>query len=146
MYAPTSERVNTDITELNELYTELRNLVVDYKKHRSLVLAAGDFNAKIGKSSTRIENCIGDRNINGQMLVDFCEIHQLFVGNSSFQHRPCHKTTWQNIRNVNNKIVSISTQIDYILCPRQQKHTLVDARSYAGKHVNSDHRLLVCRM
>ena len=36
VYAPTSERVNTDITELNELYTQLRNLVVDYKKHGSL--------------------------------------------------------------------------------------------------------------
>ena len=42
--------------------------------------------------------------------------------------------------------MSISNQIDYILCPRQQKHTLVDARSYAGTHVNSDHRLLVCRV
>ena len=152
VYAPTTERVKEDITELDELYTALGDLV-DQFKSTSLLLIAGDWNAKVGKSSAG-DKCIGKfsrgiRNSSGQHLIEFCSINDLFITNSAFQHPAKHITTWEHQRkdpkNPGNTI-TIYNQIDYILCQHKQKNILRDARSFKGTHTFSDHRLLVCRM
>eukprot|EP00794_Sanderia_malayensis_P021165 gene21165-23243_t len=150
VYAPTTERVKNDIDELDHLYTDLGILIPELTKAASLVLIASDFNAKIGKRSG-IETCLGKysrgkRNNSGQTLVDFCNIHDLFISNSAFQHPARHITTWEFSREVNNKVIHIYNQIDYIICPENRKHTLIDARSYSGTKVNSDHRMVICRL
>lgn len=95
VYAPTTERVKNDTDELDQLYTDLGNLISEFTKAASLVLIAGDFNAKVGKRSGN-EECLGrysrgKRNNSGQTLVDFCNIHNLFI--SAFQHPARHITT-----------------------------------------------------
>ena len=47
---------------------------------------------------------------------------------------------------MNNKVIHIYNQIDYIICPGKRKHVLINARSYGGRQVNSDHRIVICRL
>ena len=69
---------------------------------------------------------------------------KLFVSNSAFDHPSRHQTTWiGQIRDrTTGKIINIFNQIDYILCQKQNKHLLTNARSYAGTLLTSDHKLV----
>ena len=150
VYAPTTERVKNDEGELDQMYKDLGNLISELTKAASLVLIAGDFNAKVGKHSGN-EACLGQysrgkRNNSGQLLIDFCNIHDLFISKSAFQHPARHITTWEFVKKVNNKVIHIYNQIDYIICPRNRKHVLVNARSYGGTQVNSDHHIVICTL
>ena len=126
VYAPTSELVKKDRKELEELYGQVEKLLADHRKN-SLVIVAGDFNAKIGKrDSDNVEECIGrytngKRNKSGQELIDFCSTNDLFITNSAFEHSARHITTWHCQREIDNKIVHIYNQIDYILQGVSQK-------------------------
>ena len=99
VYAPTSEIAKTDPAQVDELYMNINNLISEYKNRSTLLLIAGDFNSKIGKT-TGTENCIGKyskgaRNTPGQHLIDFCELNELFITNSAFKHPSRHITTWE---------------------------------------------------
>ena len=152
VYAPHTQRVKDDYTELIELYDVLNELLSNFKNLAgSFTIIAGDFNAKVGKQLPG-EKSIGKysrgyRNTSGQTLLDFCDSHDLVIANSCFQHPARHQTTWQQTRkNKNtNKLVTIYNQIDYVIIPRNKKHLLTDARSYSGTNVDSDHRIVVCR-
>ena len=45
-----------------------------------------------------------------------------------------------------NGIVKIFNQIDYIICTRNNKFSVENARSYAGTATSTDHRLVVSRI
>ena len=80
VYAPHTERVRTDPAELHQFYLELGDTISKIYNNTecktSLLLIAGDFNAKVGKSIGN-EPCLGSfsrgrKNNNGQALIDFC--------------------------------------------------------------------------
>ena len=83
----------------------------------------------------------------GELLIHFCEIFNLFLCNTAFQHAARHKTTWTGHRKdkTTGTVVPIYNQIDYILCKQIHRQLLMDARSYNGGHTTSDHRILVAR-
>ncbi|XP_029657553.1 uncharacterized protein LOC115231735 [Octopus sinensis] len=116
-----------------------------------LILIAGDWNAKAGKG--RGEEVFmgrhgrGIRNAPGEMLVNFCSIFKLLLCNTVFPHAARHKTTWTGTRrNKNGEYVNIYNQIDYIICRQEEKHRLLDARSYGGALTLSDHKAIVARL
>ena len=131
VYVPHTQRVKDDYTELIELYDVLNELLSNFKNLAgSFTIIAGDFNAKVGKQVPG-EKSIGKysrgyRNTSGQTLLDFCDSHDLVIANSCFQHPARHQTTWQQTRkNKNtNKLVTIYNQIDYVIIPRNKKHSL----------------------
>ena len=149
VYAPTSELVEKDRSELDRIYAQLEKILKEHKKN-SLILIAGDFNAKIGKYRNDNE-CVGrfstgKRNSSGQELIDFCGRNRLFISNSAFEHPVKHRTTWSCKREINNKIVNTYNQIDYILCQQNRKQSLIDARSYNGTLTSTDHSLVICKL
>ena len=153
VYAPHTQRVKEDAKELDDLYECLNELVSNFKNvSSSITLIGGDFNAKVGKR-THAEACLGNysrgrRNTSGQCLIDFCDTQQLLITNSCFQHPAKHQTTWEQQRKnrENNTIVTIYNQIDYIMIPSNRRHLLSQSRSYKGTLVDSDHRLVICRL
>ena len=141
VYAPTTKKIAENVSKLDEIYTQLATLFNEFK-NTSVILIAGDFNAKVGKSKDS-EICLGKysrgtRNNTGQSLIDFCNIHQLFISNSAFKHPARHITTSENHKKdtKNNKMISIYNQIDYIICQQKQKHILHDSRTYNGTLVS----------
>ena len=149
VYAPHTQRLLENINELDELYTDLGNVLNEFK-NKSQIYIAGDFNAKVGANGN--EDCIGrysrgTRNMSGQNFIEFCTINDLFITNTAFKHPARHITTWCGNRKYSrtNEIEKIYNQIDYIVCTRKIKCCLVNARSYAGTVTSSDHRLVVTR-
>ena len=88
----------------------------------------------------------GQANNSGKTLKDFCRINHLFISNSAFQDPASHITTWESQIKVNNKLVKIYNQIDYIICQENQKHLLCNSRSYSNTLTNADHRIVVTEM
>ena len=58
MPPPPTERVKNGVSELDQIYTDLKNLISEVTKAASLVLIAGDFTAKVGIRSGN-EACLG---------------------------------------------------------------------------------------
>ena len=138
VYGPTSQRVNNNNAEQDELYAELARLTSRYSSS-ALFYIAGNF---MGHHSR------GIRNINGIALADFLEVHGLFICNAAFQHSARHKTTWQGQRRdaTTCHVVPLYNVIDFVVCPQSHKILLSDSRSHSGTLLYSDHRLLVAKL
>jgi len=72
---------------------------------------------------------------------------ELFAANTAFPHPARHRTTWSSsFRNRNGDVCPVFNQIDFVLCRYIHRSILMDARSYSGCGMSSDHRLVVCRI
>jgi len=80
---------------------------------------------------------LGNRNENGDIFIDLCTNYDLIIGGSLVPHKDIHKATWvaPNHRTVN--------QIDHMTISKKWRRSLLDARSYRGVDVASDHHLVV---
>ncbi|XP_057294528.1 uncharacterized protein LOC130623039 [Hydractinia symbiolongicarpus] len=150
VYALTSDIASKHPEEVDQLYHQISNIINKYKNKSLITLIAGDFNSRVGKAK---EECTGiygkgKRNDNGQLLIDFCNINKLFLANTAFNHPAKHITTWANQRqNANkDKVITIYSQIDFIIVLQKQKHILQDARSFSGTMTSSDHRLVLSKI
>ena len=64
-----------------------------------LILGMGDFNGHVGKQSDAYEdvhggNGIGERNMEGKMLLEFCDEKELCVANTWFRKEEKRKVTY----------------------------------------------------
>jgi len=71
---------------------------VDLHSKAPNTILLGDFNAKIGQASTAERSMgafgEGERNENGELLVQFCEKRGLKISNTFFKHRRGRRWTW----------------------------------------------------
>jgi exonuclease III len=81
-YAPTAV---ADEDERQEFYVQL-NEVLRKQKKRDIIILGGDLNAKVGQENEGLmgRHGLGERNENGQLLVDFCARHDLVIGGTIF--------------------------------------------------------------
>jgi len=80
-YAPT---MVAEEDERQEFYVQL-NEVLRKQKKRDIIILEGNLNAKVGQENEGLEHImgrhgLGERNENGQLLVDFCARHDLVTG------------------------------------------------------------------
>ena len=133
---------------MDSFYTKLDETINSVGRSSILILA-GNFNAKVGHKQQTDYTCIGNyskgkRNHNGEKLLELCDERGLFISNSAFNHPSRHTTTWTgHIRGKENKsTIRIFNQIDYVICEKRHKNLLTNAMSYARTLTNSDHRLV----
>ncbi|KAK3518554.1 hypothetical protein QTP70_001596 [Hemibagrus guttatus] len=81
---------------------------------------------------------VKERNLEGQMVVDFAKRMDMGVVNTYFQKREEHRVTY--------KSGGRSTQVDYILCRRDNLKEISDCKVVVGESVARQHRMVVCRM
>ncbi|KAK3571184.1 hypothetical protein QTP86_004892 [Hemibagrus guttatus] len=81
---------------------------------------------------------VKERNLEGQMVVDFAKRMDMGVVNTYFQKREEHRVTY--------KSGGRSTQVDYILCRRGNLKEISDCKVVVGESVARQHRMVVCRM
>ena len=140
IYAPTEVSAEAD---KDAFYDELRALLAKVPR-RDLLFVAGDFNAHLGRPAATERRLTGMftldlRNGNGDRLIQLLADYNLVAANTIFQHKRRHLETWVSPGG------RYRSQIDYILVPQRWRASLVDARSYWGTDLKSDHALVVCK-
>lgn len=136
LYAPHSQ---ADPADIEMFYDDVRAAYDTYRGN--LMLTVGDFNARIGMRKDgefRIGPYgYGERNEQGDTLVDLIEERRLYHCNSFYPKRECRKWTW---RHPNGNSFS---EIDHILTNRKD---LVKDTGVVPPFGGSDHRMLRCRL
>ena len=95
MYAPTQDYSDEDI---EQFYEEIQQ-AVKYTNSNDVLLVMGDCNAKVGMKA--MEDVVGkfgivNRNERGDRLIEFCQINNLTISNTWFQHHPRKVYAWKS--------------------------------------------------
>ncbi|KAK3565162.1 hypothetical protein QTP86_000355 [Hemibagrus guttatus] len=138
-YAP---QVGCELEEKDRFWSELDEVMESIPTSERVVIGA-DFNGHVGEGNTGDEEVMGkfgvkERNLEGQMAVDFAKRMDMGVVNTYFQKREEHRVTY--------KSGGRSTQVDYILCRRGNLKEISDCKVVVGESVARQHRMVVCRM
>lgn len=110
------------------------------KKH-GLLLIGGDLNGRVGNNGREASGCIGkygepNKNSNGQRIIDFCTVNNLFVANTFFQHADIHKYT-RIMESRQEKSI-----IDLLLMERSGRKRIKDVRVKRQYEIGSDHHFV----
>ncbi|CAF2121924.1 unnamed protein product [Rotaria magnacalcarata] len=145
VYAPTnpSKGQKATIDESNTFYINLQE-TVDKVPKGDMLMIVGDFNARVGKQDSQEPgNAIGpytvdSTNENGKRLIDFCNINNLIVANTFFQHKPVHQTSWMHPEK------KVWHMLDYTVVNRKFRSSVEDLRVHrmAAGTIGTDHHLL----
>ncbi|KAK3551351.1 hypothetical protein QTP70_015027 [Hemibagrus guttatus] len=138
-YAP---QVGCELEEKERFWSELDEVMESIPTGERVVIGA-DFNGHVGEGNRGDEEVMGkfgvkERNLEGQMVVDFVKRMDMGVVNTYFQKREEHRVTY--------KSGGRSTQVDYILCRRGNLKEISDCKVVVGESVARQHRMVVCRM
>ncbi|KAK3525625.1 hypothetical protein QTP70_001448 [Hemibagrus guttatus] len=138
-YAP---QVGCELEEKERFWSELDEVMESIPTGERVVIGA-DFNGHVGEGNTGDEEVMGkfgvkERNLEGQMVVDFAKRMDMGVVNTYFQKREEHRVTY--------KSGDRRTQVDYILCRRGNLKEISDCKVVVGESVARQHRMVVCRM
>ena len=136
MYGPHSGRMSV---KKEHFYDDLRS-EWDLHSVGELVLGMGDFNGHVGKRIEGYEgvhggNGIGERNVEGKMLLEFCDEKELCVANTWFRKGEKRKVTYSAGEN--------GTDIDFVLVGKENRKYL---RGVKVIPVELQHRLVVTNL
>ncbi|KAK3566679.1 hypothetical protein QTP86_003189, partial [Hemibagrus guttatus] len=135
-YAP---HVGCELEEKERFWNELDEVMESIPTGERVVIGA-DFNGHVGEGNTGDEEVMGkfgvkERNLEGQMVVDFAKRMDMAVVNTYFQKREEHRVTY--------KSGSRRPQVDYILCRRGNLKEISDCKVVVGQSVARQHRMVV---
>ncbi|KAK3567223.1 hypothetical protein QTP86_014414, partial [Hemibagrus guttatus] len=138
-YAP---QVGCELEEKERFWSELDEVMESIPMGERVVIGA-DFNGHVGEGNTGDEEVMGkfgvkERNLEGQMVVDFAKRMDMAVVNTYFQKREEHRVTY--------KSGGRRTQVDYILCRRGNLKEISECKVVVGESVARQHRMVACRM
>ncbi|KAK3551641.1 hypothetical protein QTP70_020851 [Hemibagrus guttatus] len=135
-------QVGCELEAKERFWSELDEVMESIPTGERVVIGA-DFNEHVGEGNTDEEEVMGkfgvkERNLEGQMVVDFAKRMDMAVVNTYFQKREEHRVTY--------KSGGRRTQVDYILCRRGNLKEISDCKVVVGESVARQHRMVVCRM
>ena len=132
VYAPQCQR---SMSEKEKFYEEMGR-GCEVENANEVLICLGDFNGHIGKEVDGFEDVhggfgIGNRNLEGRLLLEFCVEKDLCVGNSWFKKKDSRKVTFNG--------GCSRTEIDFVLMKKKQRKFLMDVRVIGGE---LQHKLL----
>jgi exonuclease III len=135
-YAPQSGR---PIEEKNEFWSLLDETVSELSECEKFIIC-GDLNAHVGESADGFWAVhggygIGERNVEGEVMLEWAEASELAVVNTWFKKSFDKRVTYES--------GDSKTQIDYILVKRAELSTVKDIKVMEEECIQQ-HRLLVC--
>ncbi|KAK3510392.1 hypothetical protein QTP70_005867 [Hemibagrus guttatus] len=113
-YAP---QVGCELEEKERFWSELDEVMESIPTGERVVIGA-DFNGHVGEGNTGDEEVMGkfgvkERNLEGQMVVDFAKRMDMGVVNTYFQKREEHRVTYKSgaevIRETERKVLGVSS-------------------------------------
>ena len=124
----------------NKFYDDLLAATSKFNA-RELVIIAGDLNGHVGKASDGYEGIhggrgFGNRNTEGERILEFCDATGMVVTNTMFCKRDSRLITYQSGDN--------NSQIDFILVRKNSMRFVKDVKVIPGEEVASQHRLVTC--
>jgi len=131
-YAPTNQASEQD---KQEFYACLQDVYSNSPK-QDVVIVAGDMNAKIGEGAPIGKHALGERNDNGEKLIEFAQLNELAACNALVRRHPRRRYTWKSSDGV------CRNQIDYILMNRRWLSSVCKCRSYPSSDGDTDHTLV----
>ena len=144
VYAPQQGRPQE---EKEEFYRHLQE-VKDSVPYADNVIIIGDLNGHVGEDRAGIDNIlgafsIGNRNREGENIIDFCVQNQMSIMNTFYKHRESQKWTWYRW----NQAVGAYTEKSMIdLAISNNKNLFRDVKSVPSVSFDSDHRLLLIKL
>lgn len=153
-YAPTQPRCEKNPSLRESFYTDLDEIIKTVSK-RSILVVAGDFNAKTGDGYNKYPNNMGKFgkghiNENGEALLELASHNELMLTNTKFQQKMSHRTTWEapyrkyKMKNGEERRNPQRNQIDYIMVRTENMKQVTNARSYQHETtIETDHRLVI---
>ena len=136
VYAPQVGRPNL---EKEEFWTTLTMIVSSVKRDEEIFLG-GDMNGHVGREVEGFEDVhgghgYGERNREGEMLLEFASATGLILLNTLFQKEKEKKVTYAS--------GDVETVIDYVLTRRSNKKSVQDVKVIPGEECLTQHRLLI---
>jgi hypothetical protein len=105
------------------------------------LVVGGDFNCHVGTAADGYEGVhgghgFGQRNVEGEMLLELASALELVVVNTCFKKRDSQKVTFES--------GGARTVVDYVLVRRQDRAMVQDAKVIPGEPELLQHRLVAC--
>ncbi|XP_072039074.1 uncharacterized protein [Amphiura filiformis] len=139
IYAPCNDSYTDE--EKDDFYDQLSDIIQGVNLDDNL-LVMGDFTGRVGNQRTPWEAHLGphsdhntNRNYNGQLTLELCAQHGLFITNTFFQHRKSQIYTWYRWNDLEQ-----ASQIDFILARKSHQRHVIDSKAMPNIQVDTDHR------
>ena len=155
VYAPTLEISEIYPEKRETFYEQLDKEITKNTKANDTTIILGDFNAKTGSGFRNFPQQVGKYgkgylNENGRHLLELAQKHNMYLTNTTFKHKLCHRTTWTSPQKIEEHNYHDGTvrknqyrnQIDYILIKNNQRRMVIDSRSYGGIETSTDHKIV----
>ena len=144
VYAPQQGRPQE---EKEDFYLKLQE-VKESVPYADNIIIMRDLNGHVGLDRTGIENVlgafsIGDRNREGESIIDFCIQNHMSIMNTFYEHQESQKWTWYRWNTVRGQYTDKS-MIDLALT--NNKNLFRDVKSVPSVSLDSDHRLLLIKL
>ena len=144
VYAPQQGRPQE---EKDEFYIKLQETKESVPYTENIIIM-GDLNGHVGIDRAGIENIlgafsIGDRNREGESIIDFCLQNQMSIMNTFYTHQESQKWTWYRWNSMRGQYTDKS-MIDLALT--NNKNLFRDVKSVPSVSLDSDHRLLLIKL
>ena len=105
-----------------------------------IIMLGGDLNGHVGRCNANIRRVhggwgVGERNEEGEQIVDFAMAFDLAIANTFFQKKESQMFTYKS----GNR----ESQIDLFLCRKRDSKDIVNCKVIKGECVAPQHRLVV---
>jgi hypothetical protein len=139
VYAP---QVGRNMEEKEEFWTLLGSVIAGISAGERLVVC-GDMNGHVGAKSDGFEGVhggmgYGNRNVEGEMLLEFADAKQLVIANTCF--------TKDDMKKVSYESAGCKTVVDYVLIRRCDRGLILNVNVIQSEECIPQHKLLVCVM
>ena len=137
VYAPTMTYAN----EEKEAFYQALASVVDHVNVVDKLLILGDFNAQVRKDHTTCSDAIGkfgkgNKNSNGELLLNFCTQRHLCITNIYFSQPDKNYVTWMHPRSKHYHL------LDYMITHELDLADILSTKAMQGAECSTDHDLV----
>ena len=127
--------------EVKEEFLTLLGKTLSGINGKERLIVCGDFNCHVGADVDGYEgvhggNGFGERNVEGEMLLELASAMELTVVNTYFKKEDSRKVTYES--------GGCRTVVDYVLTRRCERSMVRDVKVIPGEPCILQHRLIVC--